>query len=785
MRIDSQQEPIECFLLSRQWRDTPQGVELIFWASTAQGPVRVVISGQQSLFFVLHSNTPAKDLRVERKALELQSLHGQAVDGLYFRSQREMQAAAVEMKHQGHQVFESDIRPPERYLMERFITAGFKVSGHAMQKPGYLEYHNPKLATADVQPSFTRLSFDIETNAMDGELYSIAAIYVSADGQSQDKRLFFHGRLDDMASSTLDAEITCHESERTLLQDFFAWLKARDPDILLGWNVVAFDLSYLDNRCRQLGIAFDMGRGNERSAILQPDSRQQVPIVRIPGRVVLDGIDTLRSATWSFESFSLDYVANELLGRGKLIREDVDKVAEITRLYRQAPIELLQYNLEDAQLVLDIVERADLINFAIERAKLTGLTMDRIGGSVAAFDYLYLPRLHRQGYVAADIGDYETLASSPGGYVMDSLPGLYENVLVLDFKSLYPSIIRTFRIDPLGLAQPGEDPIEGFSGGRFSRTESILPDIIAQLWQARDEAKQRRDAPMSQAIKIIMNSFYGVLGTPGCRFFNPKLASSITRRGHEIIHRSQEYIEVQGYKVIYGDTDSVFVLLGAGLEVEECQAVGARLAKELNHWWRETIEHEHRIPSYLEIEFETHYLKFIMPTIRGSEKGSKKRYAGLIKTPSGDDKLVFKGLESVRTDWTPLAREFQRELYRRIFLDLPYEEYIRGLADRLMAGELDEQLYYRKRLRRRLEEYVKNVPPHVQAAKKLAEQNRPIQGWIEYLITINGPEPRGLVSSPIDYEHYLEKQLKPVANGILHFVDSGFDQLYARQIQMF
>jgi len=773
----------DCFLLTRQWRDTPRGIELVFWARCEQGAVRVVLTRQQAVCFV-PLDSAADTAGGKPRPLDLKSLHGQPVAGLYFDSQRDMQAAARQLKHSAIPVFESDIRPHERYLMERFITAGFRLLGTPIQRQAYIEFRDPKIIPADYVANFSRLSFDIETNDLQGELYSIAGIHSDPASGISRRRVFFHGQMAATDSQELDAELSIHGNEAECLQAFFAWLQECDPDLLLGWNVVAFDLTYLQFKCQQLDIPLELGRGGERCAILQAESHQQIPIARIPGRVVLDGIDTLRTATWSFESFSLDYVANELLGRGKLIHEDVDKVAEITRLYRESPLELLQYNLEDAQLVLEIFEHADLIHFSIERARLTGHTMDRVGGSVAAFDYLYLPRLHRKGFVAPDIGDFESLASSPGGYVMDSLPGLYENVLVLDFKSLYPSIIRTFHIDPLGLAQPGEDPIEGFSGGRFSRHEAILPDIIAELWQARDVAKQRRDAPMSQAIKIIMNSFYGVLGTPGCRFFNPKLASSITRRGHEIIRRSQEYIEQQGYRVIYGDTDSVFVLLGGGLDEAQCAVIGKELANGLNQWWRESIEHEHRIPSYLEIEFETHYLKFVMPTIRGSEKGSKKRYAGLIHR-DGETQMVFKGLESVRTDWTPMAREFQRELYRRIFLEMPYEDYIRDIARRLMNGEMDEQLYYRKRLRRGLEEYVKNIPPHVQAAKRLAESGRPVQAWIEYAITTTGPQPRGQLTSPIDYEHYLERQLKPVANGILHFLDTDLDQIYARQISMF
>ncbi|MBD3671123.1 MAG: DNA polymerase II [Gammaproteobacteria bacterium] len=777
--------PLDCFLLTRQWRDSRNGVELVFWATSPEGPVRICISGQEALFFIAQGDTAALSTPPStRKPLSLRTLEGTPVDGLYFTSQRDMQVAAKTLKQQGITVYESDIRPAERFLMERFITAGFRLDGGQERRHDFIDCTNPRLAPADIRPEFSLLSFDIETRDMNGELYSIAAIFRGRDQQYK-HCLFFVGQLAQTELAGTGARIVSCADERSCIVAFFSWLKECDPDLILGWNLVAFDLSYLQTRCRALGLTLDMGRGRERSVILQPESRQQVPIARIPGRVVLDGIDTLRSATWSFESFSLEHVANELLGRGKRIDPVADKVAEITRLYHESPLELLAYNLEDAQLVIDIFDKADLIDFAVERARLTGLTMDRIGGSVAAFDYLYLPRLHRMGYVAGDIGDFDNIISSPGGYVMDSQPGLYDNVLVLDFKSLYPSIIQTFLIDPLGLAQPGEEPVEGFSGATFSRSQNILPGIIARLWEARDEAKHRHNKPMSQAIKIIMNSFYGVLGTPGCRFFSPKLAGSITRRGHEIIRRSKDYIEAQGYKVIYGDTDSVFVLVGEESDIDESRRIGESLAVDLNRWWHRAIEEEHNTPSFLEIEFETHYSKFIMPTIRGSDKGSKKRYAGLIHSSDGTDRLVFKGLESVRSDWTELAREFQRELYRRIFLDLPYEEYIRELTQALLMGNSDDKLYYRKRLRRELDEYVRNQPPHVQAAKKLPQQQLSQQGWVDYLITVNGPEPRERHVSPIDYEHYIEKQIKPVANGILHFLGQDFETLTGRQMSMF
>ncbi|MET0095073.1 MAG: DNA polymerase domain-containing protein, partial [Sedimenticola sp.] len=161
--------------------------------------------------------------------------------------------------------------------------------------------------------------------------------------------------------------------------------------------------------------------------------------------------------------------------------------------------------------------------------------------------------------------------------------------------------------------------------------------------------------------------------------------------------------------------------------------------------------------------------------------GSKKRYAGYIRNREGEFDLVFKGLESVRSDWTPLAQDFQRELYRRIFFNEPYREYIKETVQRLKSGELDDQLIYKKRLRRPIEQYQRNIPPHVQAAKKLGRQVR----WISYLITLNGPEPVAMQSTSIDYQHYIDRQLAPVADGILHFLAERFEQITEDQMTLF
>jgi len=458
---------------------------------------------------------------------------------------------------------------------------------------------------------------------------------------------------------------------------------------------------------------------------------------------------------------------------------------------------LAAYNLEDCQLVWDIFDKTDLINFAIERAQLTGLEMDRVGGSVAAFDNLYLPRLHRKGYIAPNIGDYQGALSAPGGYVMDSKPGLHESVLVLDYKSLYPSIIRTFKVDPyagvVAEQQTADDIVPGFDGISFSKVENILPDIIAGLWQARDQAKQEQNAALSQAIKIIMNSFYGVLGTSGCRLHDSRLTSSITKRGHQIILQTVELIQQAGYEVIYGDTDSVFVSLQQRVNNQQAATIGSNLVELVNGYWVDFLSSEYNINCYLEMEFETHFQQFFMPTIRGSDQGSKKRYAGLVEDASGNRVIHYKGLETVRTDWTELARLFQQNLYQRVFDDKEYKTYIKQTIEQLLNGELDSQLVYRKRLRKQLAEYSRNIPPHAQAGIKaefeFKEHGLPSRyrnkSWIEYVITIAGAETLECQHSKLDYDHYIEKQLTPIADTILTAIGSSMDAVTRQQQDLF
>ncbi len=763
------------FLLTRQWRDRADGLELVFWISTDDGPARAVVHGQEAVCFIPRSSGLEpwrRGYSIDRRPLELRTLNGEWVDGLYFKQQRDLQDGRRQLRGRGIKLYESDIKPSDRYLMERFITGACSLSGEAIARDGFMEYRNPRLSRANYEPTFKHAAIDIETEGLDGALYSIAV------AAPDDSRVFIAAGP---RPGPADLPISWCDDEAGVLHGFFGWLAEADPDLLLGWNVTSFDLDFLERKCAELSLPFAIARCGERATILAPQAQRGSAIARIPGRVALDGIELLRAGFWSFESFALDVVAKQLLGRGKAIQSAAHRVQEIQRMYREDPVALAAYNLEDCRLVLEIFAKTNLLAFARERASATGLSMDRYGGSVAAFDHLYLPRLHRAGRVAPDVGDLEPGAGSPGGYVMESVPGLYSDVLLLGFKSLYPSIIRTFQIDPLALAEPGADPVPGFQGAAFSRDNAILPALVAELWTVRDRAKANKDAALAQAVKILMNSLYGVLGATGCRFFDSRLASSITRRGHEIIQKSRGFLVAQGHRVIYGDTDSLFVLPARTGSEAELGDLGADLAARLNTWWRARLAEEFRLDSFLEVEYETHFLRFLMPTIRGAKTGSKKRYAGLVRRPDGETAVIFKGLESVRTDWTPLAQRFQRELYRRIFLDLPFEAFVRDTLDDLKAGRLDSELIYRKRLRRSLRDYTRNVPPHVQAARKLDRPER----WIRYVITRSGPEPVVDAIPKPDYRHYEERQLAPVADGILGFVGTSFEALTGAQLEIF
>jgi DNA polymerase-2 len=738
---------------------------------------------------------------------------------------------------------EADIPFATRYLIDRGIRGALRIDGpwRAGRRVERI-YEDVDLAPDDLEPELRVMALDIETDPQADRVHSFSLYaHLPLGGRVAE----VHAVVTDSHKQrpgtveTGSAAGLCyyHPDEGSLLQVLLRRLREIDPDVLTGWNVVDFDLRVLEQAFARCGVPFHLGRADLPCRIRPTTERWATSRATLPGRAVIDGLSLLRSAFVRLDDYSLDTAARTLLGEGKSFTSE-DRGEAIEGLYREDLPSFLAYNLTDSRLVVEILEKLGLIPMAVRRVLLTGLPIDRVGGSIAAFDFLYLGALHKRDIVGPSVqmlqrpfrepavseaepgagtavgegaasgagtavGEGaasgagtavgESVASGAGvvrepepigGHVLDPVPGLYDNIWLFDYRSLYPSIIRTFQIDPLGfaLAKNERDAarlIQAPNGALFLREEGILPSILGELLPKRVEAKQRGDMIASTAIKILMNSFYGVLATSYCRFHSTRISNAITTFGQKILLWTKERLDEMSYPVIYGDTDSVFAISGIS-DAREAQRKGGEVVAELNESLARWVRDEYDVESHLMLEFEKLFLKFFMPAHRHSKTGSKKRHAGLIQTAGGRE-LVVTGLESVRRDWTVLAKDFQRHLLMKVFKGETVDEFVADFVRQVREGERDGDLVYRKALRKPLEAYGKTTPPHVKAARLMQGQHGRV---ISYVMTTQGPQPLGFVTAPLDYEHYVEKQLRPIAEAILVHAGSNFDEALGKGGQL-
>jgi DNA polymerase-2 len=676
----------------------------------------------------------------------------------------------------GIDTFEADVRFAARYLIERGIKGGCEITGNATpgERIAWL-FDNPNLKPAHVELEPRVLSFDIETDPTARKLLAI-----SLYARGLDEVLI----VDPADRPMPERAVRCAD-ERAALELFCERVRTFDPDVLTGWNTIDFDLTVLQRIAARVRHPFELGRDVGGTKIRKAEGYFGSGQANLPGRLVLDGIDLLRGAFVRMDDYSLDAVAREVLSEGKAVTGDVrDRVAEIQHNYAHDLPAFALYARTDARLAFEIVAKLNLIPLAFARSALTGMTPDRVAASIASFDFLYLAELERRKIVAPTVrsDDSRVHAAQQGGHVLEPVTGLHENVWVFDFKSLYPSIIRTFNVDPLAYVaapQPGDDLIET-PGGAFRREPAILPRLLDELFPRREAAKRAGDAVASQAIKILMNSFYGVLGTPACRFSNSALANAITGLGRELLLKSKRWFEERGFRVLYGDTDSLFVhsarddALAALTEARELAALlNAELERAIAERWR--------VGSKLELEFEKLYVKLFLPHARGSARGASKRYVGLVH---GRDEIEFVGMEVVRRDWTALAKQVQRELYRRLFANEAVDAYLADIVRQVRNGALDDALVYRKNLRKAADDYTAATPPHVAAARK---STQPQGRLVSYVMTTAGAEPLDNRQHPLDREHYVAKQVRPVAEPVLETLGLDFDRAIGdrRQADLF
>jgi DNA polymerase-2 len=698
-------------------------------------------------------------VRVEPSAL--QSLDGRPLVRIEATIPAEVPRLRRKLEAGGFESFEADIRFAYRYLIDRGLRASFRIEGPAEPSDeGILRFHNPALSPALVRPELSVLSLDIETNPDASRVLSVALV-----GEQVSEVHLVSERAPESAHG--------HPNEIALLRAVAARIRAVDPDLLTGWNVVDFDLRVLDRRARALGVPFEIGRVGGHLSLQRDQGFMRQSRADVPGRQVVDGPGLVRDAFITLDDYRLETAARELLGRGKQIAPGPDPAREIERMYREDPAAFVAYNREDAQLVLDILEREGLVDLAIERSLVAGMPLDRVGASIATFDRLYLPELWKRGFAAPSVDAERKSGRVTGGAVLDSHPGLYRNVAVYDFKSLYPSLTRTFNLDPLAHALAGDDAIVAPNGARFSRHAAILPELLEDFFERRAAAKARGARHADLALKIMMNALYGVLGAGSCRFFDREIANAISGFGQAVLGWMRDAFEAEGLRVLYGDTDSVFVALDPDASGPDARELGLTLRARVEAKIADRIRADYAVEPRLDLELERIYARFFQPSVRGGKQGSKKRYAGLV-----EGKLEIVGLEAIRRDWPAVAGRLQKGMLARLFADQPPEPFAREIVERVRSGELDRELVIRKGLRKgSVDRYTKTTPPHIQAARKAEGR---VGRVVRYVIARSGPEPvldDGLLPPDLDHEYYVEHVLRPIADSLLEPIGSSFDRV--------
>jgi DNA polymerase-2 len=843
---------LEGFILHSYARTKKGRTALYLLGRLQDGSTFAIVENRyQPNFYIRESDSPAVEQTVnslaaaeqtfDRGAVELLPSQLRTMDGeicLQVRASTQVVKRRLRDALQllGTRNYEADLRVADQFRLERQIHGPVRIRGQA--KAGrYVGrvFVDPEVEPGRWMPRLSVLSIDIETDVRTQAVRAIALSPQDPFQATQDLGevvLFLGPELHEPG-------VECFSDEKALLLAFRDRLVRLDPDVLTGWNVIDFDFQVLFERFRRHGISFSLGRSRE-TAVYLPQSEGRGSRVIVPGRQVWDGVRIVRASPETFEDYSLETVAGAILGYGKRIelQEGEDRIRAIERLYREEPKELCAYCLQDARLVHQIFAKTGLFELTLRRCNLIGVAPDLAWTSIASFEHLYIEALHQRGRVAPTFGvDHLPMEGAPGGIILSPRPGVFDDVLVFDFQSLYPSIIRTFNIDPLSYLsdeQPGSEqeqqersgadrdmeaqpPIRAPNGALFRREPGILPELLDRFFERRGEAQEKGDAVASFVYKIIMNSFYGVLGARGCRFAGSDLAGAITSFGQRILSWCKTFLEDRGYTVLYGDTDSLFVTIlepGAQTSAQPENGVpeippagsldGEEICRQVNEALVKHLIESYGVESRLTLIFEKRYSRFFLPPLRGgdrrTEKGRAKGYAGFLAVEAegragspdgadsrdgGENRIEIKGMEAVRRDWTDLAHELQIRLLELLFLRRPLQDiqlYIKELVGALYRGDLDEKLVYRKALRKSISAYTRSTPPHVKAAALLPPSEQ--RGLIRYLITREGPQPEGRVSAPIDYDHYLERQLMPIASAFTEVLKTDIDALFGQGGQL-
>ena len=557
-------------------------------------------------------------------------------------------------------VLSCDIPFAHRYLYDTVPAGGITVTfdavpveeslGRRYTTAEVVRVTGPVERGEDFRPPLTYLSFDIENSLKDRRIFCLCGVVDRGDGKVE--------------SFQLDGD------ERQIIAGFLDQIRKADPDVITGYNIGGYDLPLLEERAEKLGIGpSNLLFGRDLSPISDVGERMW----RAHGRVIAD-------AWWSARTIlrpkqeSLQFVSNLLLGEGKL---DVDR-RNMDQEWEKDPAGVMRYCVKDAELALGVLRKLRAIDKATDMASVSGLYLDEgLNGRTSTLVDALLIRAADQRRIGVP-PSHRALGEGPieGGFVLDIKPQLVHWVVVLDFKAMYPSIIISRNICFTTLSDQGT--IEAPNGVRFlprTTRPGLIPDILTHLLTERDRLKKKgREAGspsekeyydgLQAAVKVLMNSFYGVMASSFYRFTNKSIGAAITAFARAEIHNVIDEVAKMDAEVIYSDTDSVFVK-SREPSLEGAKAFGESVSSRFTH-------------SGVSFEFQSVFSSFF-------SHGAKKRYVARQIWPKED--LVVRGYETRRTDAFDLQVEALNEIFNLVLDNRTDEavqrakEYVRTTAE--------------------------------------------------------------------------------------------------------
>ncbi|HLC65248.1 MAG TPA: DNA-directed DNA polymerase [Candidatus Nanoarchaeia archaeon] len=671
-------------------------------------------------------------------------------------------------------VHEYDILFGRRYLIDKGIIPflSYEVEGDfaaVKSKVPVFRAESIEQRSEDVLEGPRILSFDIETYYSEREIMpeKFPIIMLAFYGQNF-RKVFTWKRF-----STSDDSIEFVESEAELLEKFRETIEHYKPEIITGYFSDGFDFPYIESRARKYKIKLDLGLDYSELRINRKGD-VDAKITGINHVDVFRYIQRIMGRSLETDSYSLDAVSFELLGEKKL---DVN-LDEMSKAWDEGSQEIekyCRYNLHDAKLTYELCNK--LLPNMVELVKIIGLPIDdviRMGFSQLVELYL-LRQAPRFNEIAPNRPEHEDINrrredTYKGAFVFEPKPGLYKNIAVFDFRSLYPSIISSHNISSatLNCSCCGDEkvPLEGKEYWFCRKEKGFLPSVIGDLIEHRVRIKEmvrkQKDVLLTareNVLKLLANSFYGYFGFFGARWYSLESAQSTTAYGRFYIHKVIDKAEKEGFTVLYSDTDSIFLLLDRKTKVDAEK-------------FMESINLE--LPGLMELEYEGLYPSGIFVPTKEGTAGAKKKYAMI----SENGILKIRGFETVRRNWSLVAKELQENVLRVILqegdIDKAYnlaKQTIRDLREKKIAME---KVIIKTQITKEVGSY-EAIGPHVAIAQRLEMQGKKVEpgSIISYIVTEYGAKIRDKAKLPeevkegeYDAEYYINNQVIPAIEKI-------------------